>query len=62
MWVLARRKPEPETTMLTTLTLALAAFTATCLMIAGLPLLGTAMLVSAGVTAAAGGLTDDDAE
>jgi hypothetical protein len=53
--------PEPETTM-TTLTLALAAFTATCLMLAGLPLLGTAMLVSAGVTAAVGGLTDDDAE
>ena len=48
--------------MLTTLTLALAAFTATCLMLVGLPLLGTAVLVSAGVTAAVGGLTDDDAE
>jgi len=46
--------------MLTTLTLALAASTATCLMLAGLPLLGAAMLVSAGVTAAVGGLADDD--
>ena len=42
------------------ITLTLAAFTATCLMLAGLPLTGTALLVTAGVTAAFDLATDDD--
>lgn len=42
------------------LTLIIGAFTATCLMLAGLPLLGSAMLVSIGVTAAVELATGDN--